>query len=411
MLYGKNIVIEKLFSLLSFLKELYFFKLIRRRWKLTILILLAFFLFFGYFLGRINTSREYILSKLEMSLKNSDTSTLSDIVKVDGERVKEKKLESLVEYYSNGNNKIDTLITNLKNNNETKDFKLQSKKYFFWNMYYLDVKTFNIKIKSNFEEGNFILGNSGKVKAGETIKNVIPGNYKITGSLNSNYEEIKTSKEIVVMEDKEIELNFPATKITINSDFQDAEVYINGKDIKKEVKDLKDFGPVPTDGTVSVYLEKDFPWGRNKGEEVKITENPTINLTVPISNETLEGDLTNIITKFYESVFVALNKQNKKYIENCTNDIKNKIYSSVEKKYILFKNKYSNLKINIYFDNSQYFYTDDTYRATIVANVQYDVSKAILDINKETYTKSFFTRIVYKDDKWIVEDVDNFNLE
>ena len=411
MLYGKNIVIEKLFSLLSFLKELYFFKLIRRRWKLTILILLAFFLFFGYFLGRINTSREYILSKLEMSLKNSDTSTLSDIVKVDGERVKEKKLESLVEYYSNGNNKIDTLITNLKNNNETKDFKLQSKKYFFWNMYYLDVKTFNIKIKSNFEEGNFILGNSGKVKAGETIKNVIPGNYKITGSLNSNYEEIKTSKEIVVMEDKEIELNFPATKITINSDFQDAEVYINGKDIKKEVKDLKDFGPVPTDGTVSVYLEKDFPWGRNKGEQVKITENPTINLTVPISNETLEGDLTNIITKFYESVFVALNKQNKKYIENCTNDIKNKIYSSVEKKYILFKNKYSNLKINIDFDNSQYFYTDDTYRATIVANVQYDVSKAILDINKETYTKSFFTRIVYKDDKWIVEDVDNFNLE
>ena len=411
MLYGKNIVIEKLFSLLSFLKELYFFKLIRRRWKLTILILLAFFLFFGYFLGRINTSREYILSKLEMSLKNSDTSTLSDIVKVDGERVKEKNLESLVEYYSNGNNKIDTLITNLKNNNETKDFKLQSKKYFFWNMYYLDVKTFNIKIKSNFEEGNFILGNSGKVKAGETIKNVIPGNYKITGSLNSNYEEIKTSKEIVVMEDKEIELNFPATKITINSDFQDAEVYIIGKDIKKEVKDLKDFGPVPTDGTVSVYLEKDFPWGRNKGEEVKITENPTINLTVPISNETLEGDLTNIITKFYESVFVALNKQNKKYIENCTNDIKNKIYSSVEKKYILFKNKYSNLKINIDFDNSQYFYTDDTYRATIVANVQYDVSKAILDINKETYTKSFFTRIVYKDDKWIVEDVDNFNLE
>lgn len=411
MLYGKNIVIEKLFSLLSFLKELYFFKLIRRRWKLTILILLAFFLFFGYFLGRINTSREYILSKLEMSLKNSDTSTLSDIVKVDGERVKEKNLESLVEYYSNGNNKIDTLITNLKNNNETKDFKLQSKKYFFWNMYYLDVKTFNIKIKSNFEEGNFILGNSGKVKAGETIKNVIPGNYKITGSLNSNYEEIKTSKEIVVMEDKEIELNFPATKITINSDFQDAEVYINGKDIKKEVKDLKDFGPVPTDGTVSVYLEKDFPWGRNKGEEVKITENPTINLTVPISNETLEGDLTNIITKFYESVFVALNKQNKKYIENCTNDIKNKIYSSVEKKYILFKNKYSNLKINIDFNNSQYFYTDDTYRATIVANVQYDVSKANLDINKETYTKSFFTRIVYKDDKWIVEDVDNFNLE
>lgn len=411
MLYGKNIVIEKLFSLLSFLKELYFFKLIRRRWKLTILILLAFFLFFGYFLGRINTSREYILSKLEMSLKNSDTSTLSDIVKVDGERVKEKNLESLVEYYSNGNNKIDTLITNLKNNNETKDFKLQSKKYFFWNMYYLDVKTFNIKIKSNFEEGNFILGNSGKVKAGETIKNVIPGNYKITGSLNSNYEEIKTSKEIVVMEDKEIELNFPATKITINSDFQDAEVYINGKDIKKEVKDLKDFGPVPTDGTVSVYLEKDFPWGRNKGEEVKITENPTINLTVPISNETLEEDLTNIITKFYESVFVALNKQNKKYIENCTNDIKNKIYSSVEKKYILFKNKYSNFKINIDFDNSQYFYTDDTYRATIVANVQYDVSKAILDINKETYSKSFFTRIVYKDDKWIVEDVDNFNLE
>ena len=36
-------------------------------------------------------------------------------------------------------------------------------------MYYLDVKTFNIKIKSNFEEGNFILGNSGKVKSEEKL--------------------------------------------------------------------------------------------------------------------------------------------------------------------------------------------------------------------------------------------------
>ena len=35
--------------------------------------------------------------------------------------------------------------------------------------------------------------------------------------------------------------------------------------------------------------------------------------------------------------FVALNKQNKKYIENCTNDIKNKIYSSVEKSIFYLK--------------------------------------------------------------------------
>ena len=67
--------------------------------------------------------------------------------------------------------------------------------------------------------------------------------------------------------------------------------------------------------------------------------------------------------------------------------------------------------MDIDFENSQYFYEDNTYRATIVVNVQYDVSKAILNLNKETYSKSFFTRIVYKDDNWIVEDVDNFNLE
>ena len=410
-LTAKNVIAEKVSSLISFLGNLYFFKLIRKRWKFTIFIVLIFFLFFGYFIGRINTSREYILSRLEMSLKNSDISALSDIVKVNGERVNEKSLESLIQYYNSGNNKVDSLITNLKKNSETKDFKLECKKYIFWNKYYLNVKTFKITIDSNFEDGEFTVGNIGKIKSGKVLKDVIPGSYNINGVLNSNYETIKTSKEVVIMEDKNIEIDFPARVIKIDSKFQDADVYINGKDIKRKVKDMKDFGPLPTDGTVSIHLEKEFPWGRNKGEEVVITDTPIINITIPISNETLENDITNVINIFYESVFVSLNKQDMRYIENCIEETKNKIYSSVEEKYILFKNKYSNLKMDIDFENSQYFYEDNTYRATIVVNVQYDVSKAIINLNKETYSKSIFTRIVYKDDNWIVEDVDNFNLE
>ena len=407
----KNIVVEKASTLISVLGDLYFFKLIRKRSKFTVFIVLIFFLFFGYFIGRINTSREYILSSLEMALKNNDVSALSDIVKVNGERANEKSLESLIHYYSSGNNKVDSLITNLKTNSETKDFKLECKKYFFWNVYYLNVKTFKITIDSNFEDGEFTVSNIGKIKSGEVLKDVIPGNYDINGVLNCNYETIKTSKEVVIMEDKNIKIDFPARVIKIDSEFQDADVYINGKDIRRKVKDMKDFGPVPTDGTVSIHLEKEFPWGRNKGEEVVITDTPIINITIPISNEALEEDITNVINIFYESVFVALNKQDKRYIENCMEETKNKIYTSVEENYILFKNKYSNLKINIDFENSQYFYEDNTYRATIVVNVQYDVSKAILNLNKETYSKSFFTRIVYKENNWIVEDIDNFNLE
>ena len=108
LLSAKNITVEKTSSLISFLGDVYFFKLIRKRWKFAIVIALAFFLFLGYFLGRINTSRDYVLSKLEMSLKNSDASELSDVVRVDGQSVKEKNLESLIQYYSNGNNKVDT---------------------------------------------------------------------------------------------------------------------------------------------------------------------------------------------------------------------------------------------------------------------------------------------------------------
>ena len=89
-LSAKNVIVEKASSLISFLGDLYFFKLIRKRWKFTIFIILIFLLFFGYFIGRINTSREYILSSLEMALKNNDISALSDIVKVDGGRVNKK---------------------------------------------------------------------------------------------------------------------------------------------------------------------------------------------------------------------------------------------------------------------------------------------------------------------------------
>ena len=82
----------------------------------------------------------------------------------------------------------------------------------------------------------------------------------------------------------------------------------------------------------------------------------------------------------------------------------------MSEKYFILKNKYDITNINIDKEKSLLYYEENEYKGTIVVIIDYDVSKKIFNINKTKNTKNFFTRIIYKDDSWIIEDIDNFEL-
>lgn len=383
---------------------------LKKNLKYIILAMFIVLLALGYLFGRVNIAKDDVLKDLEIALKNDDEEALSKIVYDNGKRVDKEKLVPLIDYYDEDSYKVDSTISSLRKESESTEFVLTEKNGFLGKKYILEIKKFSLTVTSNFEEGKFKIDNSDEFSASDTVEDILPGIYNLEGKLESSYGDINNSKQILIMSDKTENLNFDAVNITIETPYKDADLYINDEKTDIKIKDAKNIGPFPTDESVSMHIEMDTSWGRLIGDEVKITNVPNVYLNLKIENEELKEKLKSNVTEFYQSVFEALNEGNKEKIKLGTTATKEKIYDIIEKKYIILKNKYTISDIKVIDDKSLYEYKDDKYRATIVVNVDYKVSKKLFNINTSEDSKMFFTRLVYEDDEWKIEDVENFEL-
>ena len=330
------------------------FEIMKKRGKLLTILALVVLMFLGFGIGRINTSKEHLLSKLEVALKNDNSSKLSSIAKFNNKKVSKKEVQPLINYYSKDSSRVDSVINKLKTVGETEDLKLVEENRVFGTRYYIDIKPYSLKIDSEFKNSRFTIDDKNYINTGSKIDKLIPGVYTVKGILESGFGDIEASKEIVLMKDEEISMEFDAVMLNISSAFYDAEVFANGQSTGILVKDAKNIGPFPTTGEVKLHIEKEFPWGRVKGEEVQVKDIPNLTLNL--------------------------------------------------------KNKYNIKDIKIVEDKNQYRYENGVYSATIVVSVDYTVSKSFLGLNKEESNKLFFTKMLYNGKEWKAEDVENFSL-
>ena len=262
----------------------------------------------------------------------------------------------------------------------------------FGTKYYIDIKPYSLKIDSEFKNSRFTVDDKNYINTGSKIDKLIPGVYTEKGILESGFGDIEASKEIVLMKDEEIDMEFDAVMLNISSAFYDAEVFANGQSTGILVKDAKNIGPFPTTGEVKLHIEKEFPWGRVKGEEVQVKDIPNLTLNLSMENETLKSEINTVVDEFYRSVFLALNKEDKSVIKGGTENAINKIYDVLEKKYFILKNKYNIKDIRIVEDKNQYRYENGVYSATIVVSVDYTVSKSFLGLNKGKVINCFLLK-------------------
>lgn len=387
-------------------------RFIKRKWLLLLVAFLCIFLCLGFLIGKNQYSKSYIISKLETSLKNNNEKSLCKIVRLNNNKIDKNTLKPLMKYYVEDKSKVDLTINSLKNNNESNDFKLICKNKIFGKKYYFEVKTYDLQVNSNYKEGKFFIKNIDKsIISGEKFKGLIPGIYNVNGILESKYGNIKSkTKEVIVMSDKTIDSKFDAINITVSSIYDDAKIFINNKDTNKIIKDNIKFGPFKTDGSVSIYIKKKFPWGTIKSNTVNVKDIPNINLDINMKNDELTSEIKYSISKFYKSVFQSLNKNNEKLIVNATDEARKSIFNILSQSYIILKNKYSIDEINIDEDKSEFIYKDGEYRANIVVSLKYNVSKVFLGLDKTEKEKNFFTKVIFEEGKWKVYDVDNFSL-
>lgn len=382
-----------------------FLNFIRQRIKLIGILVICILAIIGYTFGTTINSRNNVLSKLEKALINEDVSKLKSIVRLDGKRVKDEQIKHIIEYYNGDKNRVYATINQLRNDNETNIFYVEDKKGIKINL-----KTYTVSVESNFDDCEYTIDDKNYIKSGEQFTDVIPGLYTIKGNKKGDNGDITTSKEIIVVKDETVKLDFDAIYVTVKSDYLDADIYINDVNSGIKVNEDKELGPFKTDSSVKLHLERDFPWGHIKGEEVEVKDNPNIQLSIKMNNEQMEKDIFYTVNNFYTSVFEALNTSKKEKIVQSTEETKEKIYDILEKKYLVLKNSYKINDIKIQEDKNQYDFEDNQYRATIVVEMDYEISKKFFGLNKKENSKKFFTKLIYRNEEWIIEDVENFSL-
>lgn len=378
--------------------------------KILFISILIFFTIVGFGVGNYKSSKNILLKNLEIAMKENRPSKIYRKIKVDGNRITKGELKPLVEYYSENQQQVIGIIKELKNNGRSGYFTLVNKKILFFDNYHIEIEPVAVKINTNFEKTKVLI--NGKEIAATNIKrNLIPGKYLIRGELLTSYGLVEEEKEVYIMENLEYNLNMPAINISLNSNFNDADVFINDENINKKVKDIQNFGPIPLNKNIKIQLVKEFPWGLLKSEKVKIENLPNINININMVNDRLIDDVNKSTESFYSSVFNALNKSDYTLIENSREEAKNKIYDSIKRESLFLKNNYELNDLHTEMKSSEFYFEDGVYRGKIVINLSYNISKKILPFIDKNVEEMFLTNIEYENGNWIINDVQKFNLE
>jgi Tfp pilus assembly protein PilO len=407
-----NYLREYLYYLREDIKELRFNNikefLVKR--KIIFVILLSSIFIITFKIYSYESSKDIVLKNLEIALKENKPEKIYKKVKVNNKKISKSDFQPLSDYYLDYPAKIDDLINKLDIYGESSFFSLKNEKRLFFDNYKVEINPIDIKINTNFNEAEIYVNNS-KIESTKIKRSLIPGKYIIKAELNTSYGQVVEEQTVFAMQNEEYKLNLNAININLTSNFSDADVYINDINTNKTVKEIKNYGPIPIGKNIEIYLERKFPWGIIRSDKVKVDELPNINIDINMVNDTLTTDIAKFIKSFYDSVFNALNSNNYSLIENSSEETKNKIYDSIRKESLFLKNNYDITELNTEVKSSEYYYENNTYKANIVINLNYSISKKLMPFIKSNVDEMFLTQIQYVDEKWQVIDVQKFNLE
>ncbi|MCJ7987243.1 zinc ribbon domain-containing protein [Priestia sp. OVL9] len=100
----------------------------------------------------------------------------------------------------------------------------------------------------------------------------LPGTHIVKGEVQNDYGKVENEQEIEATngEDVDVELDWSDHAVYISSDYDDATLFVNGKDTKTEIGDIDYLGPLPMDGSIKIYAKRKFDSGEKKTEEVSI---------------------------------------------------------------------------------------------------------------------------------------------
>lgn len=354
-------------------------------------------------------SKKELINQLEMALLKGKENWVERNIKIDGAKAENDELKPLIHYYLLNNKDVEQVISNLKKNNNSGNLTIESEKSLLGENYYLNLSTISINITSDIKEA--IIYINGREVNKEELVSLIPGRYEVAYKLKTDYGDVEETKEMDILSSGDVKIEVAAEYITLYSNFSDAKVYINEKDTKKTVSEIKKYGPIPNNKDITIYIAKDFPWGVIKSPEIKVQEDNILKIDINMANDELLATIENTLREFYNSLFDALNNKDSSLIENVEENSREEVFNSIYEKPKVFANNYTISDLELKIANSEFKYENEKYVANILVDMDYSVAKKILPFIKEQKEERFLLSLIYNEEKWLVESSQRIELK
>lgn len=264
---------------------------------------LAVLLFGAYQFGAQQFSKEKQVEAFLKALETEDVKKLTSIMQTSDTRVKvtEEDVKSYLRYMKENPSYYQQLVSYLntqavdglvETEEQFSDVQLveQGKKWMLYPIYKMQVQAYYIDIQTNTKDATIYVNDkeAAKVTNAELEKEIgpyFPGIHRVKAVSKSDLTTLESEKEVELAnkEDGKVQVELPIEGhyVRIESDQEDATVYVNGEKRGKLKNGSYELGPVPTDETVEVYLEKKLSWGVSKTESVKIGTDSSYYLEFP----------------------------------------------------------------------------------------------------------------------------------
>ncbi|MFD6506045.1 zinc ribbon domain-containing protein [Bacillus sp. NPDC060175] len=261
-------------------------------------------LFGAYKFGASKFSKEKQVNAMIEAFQNKDVNAIDEILKVDDPtlKVKTEDIKAYIRYLKENPSYNKELLSYLQR--ETVDQKLASdkasfkdgkiiedgKEWFLYPKYKFSMKSYYMNVSTTAKNAEIYVNDKKETelssdKTSKELGPYFPGTYVVKAKAKTELAELETEKEVDLADEKngtvEVNLSLEGNYVTISSDENDATVFVNGKKRGKLNYGSYKLGPVPTDETVEVHLEKNAEFGVMKSESIKVGDQSTYYLKFP----------------------------------------------------------------------------------------------------------------------------------
>ncbi|MEE6184704.1 zinc ribbon domain-containing protein [Bacillus pretiosus] len=262
-------------------------------------------LVFGvYKFGAYKFSKEKQINVMIEAFQKKDINAIDEFVKANDSslKIKTEDIKAYMRYLKENpsynkqllsylqKETVDQKLTKDKNSFKDGEIVAEGKEWFLYPKYKFSMKSYYMSVSTTAKNAEIYVNDKKETelssdKTSKELGPYFPGTYVVKATAKTELTELETEKEVDLADEQSekvnVDLSLEGKYVSISSDENDATVFVNGKKRGKLSYGNYKLGPVSTDETVEVRLEKTTDFGVIKSESVKIGDQSTYYLKFP----------------------------------------------------------------------------------------------------------------------------------